>query len=360
MDSMEANHKANELCNRYGMDVISCGSTIAFATEAFQSGLIDESHTGGIRLDWNQPDVLLQLIRMTAYREGFGDELAEGVRGMSEKFGGKEFAIHVKGLECPMHDPRALWGMALTYATSIRGACHCADSNLYTDLGLVSHGDLGVGRSWPFRARGKAAQTVASQRKGIISNSAVICIYAWVSAGGALPEMLMMLNSVTGFGYTRDELCQVADRIWYLKRAIGNLCGATREDDQVPRRILEPHLEGATSSLHLALYPQFMSIAPMGKLRFERLKTAVSGMMSRAVYPNLNRTLAFLNKLPPFSLRGRRLVDRDPLEVRRRTVAFEEMIEEFYRLRGIDERGRPSRERLESLGLKEVADILHG
>lgn len=360
MDSMEANHKANELCNRYGMDVISCGSAIAYATEAFESGLIKEEDTGGMRLGWNRPDVLLELIRKTAYREDFGDELAEGVRAMSEKFGGEEFAIHVKGLECPMHDPRALWGMALTYATSIRGACHCADTNLYVDLGLTGHGDLGVKRSWPYRSKGKAAQTVASQKKGVIANSAVICLYAWNAVGGSLPEMAMMLNPVTGFGYTVDELAKAGDRIWYIKRALGNLCGATREDDRLPRRILEPHPEGVTSSLHLAVYPQFMSIGPMGKLRVEGLKKAAVGFMNRFVYPNMDKLLTTMNKLPPFYLHRKKMESKDSQEMGRRTVAFEEMLEEYYRLRDIDAQGRPSRRRLEELGLKDVADALHG
>lgn len=360
MDSMEANHKANELCNRYGMDVISCGSVIAYATEAYQAGLIKESDTEGMRLGWNQPDTLLELIRKIAYREGIGDRMAEGVRSLSREFGGEEFAIHVKGLECPMHDPRALWGMALTYATSIRGACHCADSNLYVDLGLLNHNDLGVKRSWPYRAKGKAAQTIASQKKGAIANSAVICEYAWNSAGGALPEMVMMLNPLTGFNYTVDELAKVGDRIWYLKRAIGNLCGATREDDRLPRRILEPHPEGVTSSLHLAVFPQFMSMAPMGKMRMEGLKNATADFMKKYLFPNMDKLLTAMNKLPVFSIHRKKLERKDPEEMRRKTVAFEEMLEEFYRLRDIDEQGRPSRRRLEEMGLKDVADVLHG
>ncbi|MBC7252911.1 MAG: aldehyde ferredoxin oxidoreductase family protein [Actinobacteria bacterium] len=360
MDSMEANHKANELCNRYGMDVISCGGVIAYATEAFEAGLLKESDTGGLKLGWNQPDTLLELIRRIAYREGIGDEMAEGVRTMSKKFGGEEFAVHVKGLECPMHDPRALWGMALTYATSIRGACHCADANLYVDLGLLNHNELGVKRSWPYRAKGKAAQTVASQKKGVIANSAVICQYAWNASGGSLADMAGALRALTGFPYTVEELARVGDRIWYIKRAIGNLCGATREDDRLPQRILEPHPEGVTSSLHLAVFPQFMSMVPMGKIRAERFKETTAGLLKKYLFPNMDKILTSLNKLPMFSMRGKKLERRDPEEVRRRTVAFDEMLEEYYRLRDIDEKGRPSRSRLEELGLKDVADALHG
>ena len=114
MDSHDGYQKANELGNRMGMDVISCGSTLAYATEAFEAGLISEKDTGGLKLGWNQPQVLPEPIEKTARREGIGDDLAEGVRAMSEKYGGKEMAIHVKGLEGPMHAPRALGARGVT------------------------------------------------------------------------------------------------------------------------------------------------------------------------------------------------------------------------------------------------------
>jgi aldehyde:ferredoxin oxidoreductase len=360
MDDMEANHRANEMCNRYGMDVISCGSTIAYATEAFEEGLITEGDTDGMKLGWNQPKTLLELIDKTAQREGFGNDLAEGVRAMADKFGGEEYAVHVKGLECPMHDPRALWAMALTYATSIRGACHCADSNLYVELGILNHNDLKVKRTWPYKAKGKAAQTVASQKKGVIANSAVICEYAWNAAGGALPEMAMMLNPLTGFDYSVDELAKAGDRIWYIKRAIGNLCGATRDDDQLPKRMLDPHLEGITSSLHSAVYPQFMSLAPMQKLRIESMKDTTAKIMAKYLYPNMDKMLTSMNRLPGFSGHRKKLEQGDPEEIKRKTVAFDQMIGEYYKLRDIDEKGRPSRKVLEDLGMKDVADALYG
>ncbi len=360
MDSREANHKANELCNRLGMDTISCGSTLAYATEAFEAGLITEKDTGGIKLGWGQPDVLLDLVEKTARREGFGNDLAEGSRAMSEKYGGKEMAIHVKGLECPMHDPRALWGMALTYATSIRGACHCADANLYVELGVSNHNDVKTKRTWPYRAKGKAAQTVTSQRKGVIANSAVICQFAWGSAGGTLQDMAMMLNSLTGFGYDPDELCRVGDRIWYIKRALGNLMGATREHDRLPARILEPHPEGSTSGLLTAVYPQFMSLAPLQKLRFEGFTKTTTNILNKYLYPHMDKILVSLNYLPGFSGKRKKLAAGDAGEMQRKTVAFDEMIEDFYRLRDIDDRGRPSRDCLEGLGLADVAAALHG
>ena len=359
MDSAEANNKANEMCNRYGMDTISAGGTIAYATEAFEAGLVVEADTGGIKLGWNQPETLLTLIDKIAQREGFGNELAEGVRAMSQKYGGEEYALHVKGLECPMHDPRAMWGLALTYATSVRGACHVADANLFAEYGMTGHNDLGVKRSWPYKAKGKAAQTVASQKKGSIANSAVICLIAWASEGGAMRDMTEMLNPVTGFAYDVDGLARVGDRIWYIKRAIDNLCGITREDDRLPRRIIEPHVEGTTSYLTLAAFPTMMSMLPMGKLRVEKIRDVLADFQMKILVPNMNRLLRSQRNLPGFRGHLKRLEAGEAEEIRRRTVPFDEMIEEYYRLRDIDGRGRPSRKVLEGLGMREVADEIH-
>jgi aldehyde:ferredoxin oxidoreductase len=360
MDSMEANHKANEMCNRYGMDTISTGGTIAYATEAFEEGLIVEADTGGIKLGWNQPETLLLLIDKIAQREGFGDELAEGVRAMSDKYGGEEFAIHVKGLECPMHDPRALWGLALTYATSVRGACHVSDTNIYTDYGILDQKDLGVKRSWPYKAKGKAAQTVAAQKKGSLANSAVICNIAWCSEGGAMEGVAEMLRPVTGFAYNVDELARVGDRIWYIKRAIGNLCGITREDDRLPRRIMDPHVEGTTSNLTTALYPTMMSMLPMGKLRVVGIKDALANFQMKVLMPNMNKLLRSQGHLPGLRGHMKKLEAGEAEEIGKRTIPIEDMLEEYYRLRDIDGQGRPSRAVLEGLGMPEVAATLHG
>ena len=357
INDAEANNKANEMCNRYGMDVISSGSTIAYATEAYEKGLITDKDTGGIKLGWGQPRTQLQLLDQIAHREGFGNELAEGSKVMSEKFGGKEFAIHVKGLECPMHDPRALWGMALTYATSIRGACHCADTNLYTDMGVQNHSDIGIKRSWPYKVKGKAEVTVGSQVKGVISNSAVICSYAW-GVIGEMDELVTAINHITGMGYTKQELVDVGHRIWYIKRAIGNLCGMTREDDRLPERILKPHEEGATANMIPLLFPTFISMGPMGKFHNEKIMPYVHKVLNTLLFPNMNKMLRAMTYLPPWRGGAKKLLAQDTEEIRRRTVPFDEMLNEYYVLRDIDEMGRPSRQRLASLGMADVANAL--
>ncbi|MEM2739850.1 MAG: aldehyde ferredoxin oxidoreductase family protein, partial [Candidatus Bathyarchaeia archaeon] len=115
-----------KLCNDYGFDVISAGVTIAWAIEIFTKGLITIEETGGLQLRWGDPDLIVNILRMIGERRGFGYILGEGCRLASRIIGrgSEKYAMHVKGLEMPMHDPRAFKGMGLQYATSNRGACH--------------------------------------------------------------------------------------------------------------------------------------------------------------------------------------------------------------------------------------------
>jgi len=362
ISDLAANQKANETCNRYGIDVISMGGSIAYATEAFENGLITEADTGGIKLGWNQPATLLQLIELTGRREGFGDILAEGSRSMSRRYGGEEYAMHVKGLEIPMHDPRSIWGMSLTYATSIRGACHVSDTNLSVESGVAHHKDLGQKTTRPYKARGKAEQTIASQAKGNISNSAVICQFAWggMSSEGETQSMVDMLNCVTGFGYSIPELIRVGDRMWNLKRAIGNLCGATRLDDRIPRRVIEPHPEGITTNVQTVAYPMFANMGVLAKMRNEKFLALLNDSMNKYLMPNMYKTLKVMKYLPGLRGRNKALAARQADEISRRTVPLDSMLDEYYRLRDIDADGKPSSARLKSLGLGDVAEVLHG
>lgn len=357
IDDLEAVSKANELADRYGMDCISLGSTIAYATEAFEKGLITEDDTGGIRLEWNSPDTLIDLVGMTARREGFGNDLAEGSRALARKYGGEEFAIHVKGLEVPMHDPRALWGLSLTYATGVRGACHVNDDNLMGELGNISYKVHGVDRTRPQNRKGKALQTTAAQANGMLASSAVICLYAWWSMDGV--EILRdMINAVTGRHYTVEDLKKLADRVWYLKRAIDNLCGIRRKDDTVPERLLMPHMEGATSNLVKVLTPM-MAMMTGYKIRNEKLSEAMKKVSRKYVFTNLFKMITLIGKvIPGLGGSDRRMRSAELSEIRGRLVEFDEMLDDYYQVRQLEENGFPRRGRLEGLGLSDVADAL--
>jgi aldehyde:ferredoxin oxidoreductase len=354
--------RANALCNDYGMDAISTGGTLAYAVEAFREGLIDEEVTGGLALDWGRPDLLVELIPRIARREGFGDQLAEGSRFLSARYGGEEFAIQVKGLECPMHDPRALWSMALGYATSIRGGCHNRDTNLGLEMGMDSLEEIGFPGTLPQRRVGKAQMTVHSQAIGAICDAAVICLFAWKGAGSSLALLRDMVNAVTGYGFSLEDLMETGNRIWYLKRALCNLCGTTREDDRVPRRIIEPHLDGEASFLLGALNPLLRSTNRLvGRIRSERLLHWVKEFNRRVILRHTFRIVTLAAKVLPSarpSTRGSRA--DGPAGPEGGRVDFDFMLEEFYRLRRLDARGFPETAVLERYGLEEVSRVLHG
>lgn len=362
IDNLHAVVKANALCNAYGMDAISTGGTIAYAIEAFRNGLITERDTGGLALDWNRPDLLLELVRRIALREGFGDELAEGCRALAARYGGDEFAIQVKGMECPMHDPRALWSMALSYATSIRGGCHNRDTNLGLEMGMDDLEEIGFKRTRPQDADRKALQTIHSQAIGSICDSAVICVFAWKGTGSSLSIIRDMLNAVTGYGLTLEELLETGNRIWYLKRAIGNLCGLGREDDLIPQRMLTPHIEGSASDLLRVLSPLIrINNWLMRWIKSEKALKRLKKFHARFVLPNTYRTITLMGKLfPSLDRGGLRFRKAEVERVRKSRVAFGPMLDDYYRLRRIDERGHPEAAVLEEMGLGEVSEALHG
>ncbi|MBI3162288.1 MAG: aldehyde ferredoxin oxidoreductase, partial [Chloroflexi bacterium] len=124
-----------ELCDRYGMDTISASNTIGLAFHLYEMGVVTKDDTGGVELNWGDADAIEQLLRMTGSREGIGDLLAKGARLFGAHFGAEEEAVHVNGLEVAYHDPRGVSGMALSYATSPRGACHNQSDYFFVDWG---------------------------------------------------------------------------------------------------------------------------------------------------------------------------------------------------------------------------------
>ncbi len=359
IDNLNAVVKANALCNAFGMDCISTGGTIAYATEAFENGLITGRDTGGITLGWNRPDVLIEMVEKIANRDGFGDELAAGCRAMAGRYGGSEYAIEVKGMECPMHDPRALWSMALGYATSIRGGCHNRDTNLGLEMGMDDLEEVGLERTKPHSAEGKAVMTVYSQDIASVLDSAVMCLLAWKGMGSTVAIVRDILNAVTGYGLNDSDLLEIGKRVWCLKRAIGNLCGATRSDDRVPKRIITPHEEGEGSDLLKALNPLIRVNAMIAaKIKNERLLRYYLDLNSRVLIPRANKTIRVVGwLLATLELPGR--ASGKGREKRKSgTVDFNKMLEEYYRVRRIDENGFPERELLTELGLAEVAAVL--
>jgi aldehyde:ferredoxin oxidoreductase len=155
---------------------------------------------------------------------------------------------------------------------------------------------------------------------------------------------------------------ETGNRIWYLKRALGNLCGTTREDDRVPRRIIEPHPDGEASYLLGALNPLIRSTNRLvGRIRSERLLRLVKEFNRRVTLRHTFRIINLAGKVLPLARafsRGYRAANGGAPQGGR--VDLDLMLHEFYRLRGIDERGYPEASVLERFGLEDVSRILHG
>lgn len=247
-DDLQAVVKANDLCNRYGLDTISTGAVIAFAFECYQEGLITRKETEGIELIWGNADSLVQMVENIGKREGLGDLLAEGCKRAAEKIGqgADKFAFHVKGLELPMHDPRAFASWAVSYGTSSRGACHIQAPTFWVERGLTFP-DIGLDDSGDrFASAGKGRLTKLFQDFCEVVESAGICKFALYSDFSSR-HVLSLLRYTTGWDLTLDEMMKIGERSFNIKRLINVKCGMSKKDDILPERILtHPLTEGGT------------------------------------------------------------------------------------------------------------------
>lgn len=225
MNDPRALCKANELCNRYGMDTISTGGTIAWAIEAYERGLLSQKDTIGLELNWGDGQMLLELIERIAHRRDVGILLAGGSRAAARKVGGgsEDFAIQAKGLELAMHHPRAMRGLEISYATQARGGSH------------------NEGGGWG-RQTGSLVEKVAASKRSVdramIIDSAVFCSFTV----GMLPDedLAGVLEAVTGHDYSPEELLEIGSRIWHLRRAFNlRICDVDGKDDTLPQRVID-------------------------------------------------------------------------------------------------------------------------
>ncbi|MDN5321973.1 MAG: aldehyde:ferredoxin oxidoreductase [Clostridia bacterium] len=241
IDDLEAIAKANELCNRYGLDTISTGAAISFAMEAYERGIITERQLGGIQLDWGNAEAMIKMIHKIAVREDLGYLLGEGTRRAAEKIGGlaQELVVHVKGLDLPAHDPRAKYSNALAYATSARGACHLNAFSYEFEDG-ISMAELGYPETLDrFTIRGKAQLVAKLQDLMALFDSLTGCKFIIFGLGDeTIKTIVEWLNLVTGWHITREEFLEIGARIVNLKKVYNVKCGLTRKDDVLPYRIL--------------------------------------------------------------------------------------------------------------------------
>lgn len=240
VDNLEAISKANELCNRLGLDTMSTGGAIAFAMEANEKGLIDSRLPDSMDLSFGNAEALVEMVKRIAHRQGdLARLLGEGVRRAATEIGqgADEFAVATKGLEFPLHDPRFSWGQALSFSTGNRGACHLSGLCHLFELSAANP-ELGYDDPFPRQQReGKAKFVIDLQHIMTLADSLCFCKFAFVANAVSLSLFHSWFIQVSGVNCSLEQFLEYGERIFNLKRLINNSRGITRKDDILPPRI---------------------------------------------------------------------------------------------------------------------------
>lgn len=225
----------NHLCNQYGIDTISCGSTIAFATHLCDIGKADYGFT------WDNPDQVIENIHTIAKREGVGDLLAEGSLSVARKHSAEDIVLHVRGLEIPNHDPRAFSGMATVYTIASRGASHMEGDMYSVDMGADVR-KLGIVGGDRLENEEKGEIAARAQDFRAFFDSVIMCHFAIVP-----PETIIeLLNLAIGSSYQFDDILKIGARAVTMKRLLNLKCGLKTLDEKLPKPLLTPHAESVT------------------------------------------------------------------------------------------------------------------
>jgi aldehyde:ferredoxin oxidoreductase len=249
--NLESIAKANDICNRLGMDTITCGATFAWAMDCYDHGVMKPEDYQGIKLDWGDIDTVIELLPKVAAREGkLAELLSRGSRKASEEIGGgsDEFLTDTKGLEAPVHDPRAIWGAGVAYAMSVRGACHVSNNMFELEWGAIEYPEVGLDILMEtMSAEHKADAAVKTTDIGCINNS--LCWCAFTTMGVPLTVMVQCINMAAGYGYDIDSMMKAGGRIWYLQRCLCNIWGTTAEDDRLGKALMKPTEDGMIAGM---------------------------------------------------------------------------------------------------------------
>ena len=219
--------KFNEVCDNMGLDTISTGDTIVWAMEMTEKGIYD------FDIRFGEADKMIKMVDMIARQEGVGADLSRGVKYASEKYGGTDFAMQVKGLEFPQYEPRGSWGMSLSYAVSDRGACHMR--------AYAPNEEVFAASIPPYTSEGKGQMVYNLGEFNAVKFSLCICDFWGTISYDIMPEMLTL---VTGRQWTADEMGEVGRRVLNIGRAFNQREGFNRAHDTIPKRLVKDALGG--------------------------------------------------------------------------------------------------------------------
>lgn len=265
---LKAVAEASQWVNNYVLDGISTGVSIAFAMECYENGIIGKEDTDGIELTWGNADAMITMIHKIARREGFGDILADGVKRAAERIGrgSERFALHVKGQELPMHEPRGKRSLTLAYAVSPTGADHmeAIHDPAFEGLGVVDNGLSEAGMLDPVDRLDMGPKKVQNffyaQAIWSLYNSVGMCDFVGIPIGALkLKQLCDYVNAATGWDMSLWELLKVGERANTMSRLYNLREGFTAADDNLPQRMFEPLQNGKLAGK--AIDPQEFSQA---------------------------------------------------------------------------------------------------
>jgi aldehyde:ferredoxin oxidoreductase len=244
-NNIESIIKANDICDRYGIDTISAGATVAFAIECFENGLITKKDTDGIELTWGNHKAIIAMTEKLAKREGFGAVLADGVKVAADKVGkgADKYAVHIQGQEVPAHDPKCGFHLATTYRLDPTPARHFQGSEEFHPAGLIPVFDRGS-----FAGRGEAHKIGSNFKHAVIC--AGMCLFVYMALPSVEP-IAEFMRAVTGWDMTKNEFLKTGERIANLRQAFNIREGLNPLQFKVPDRIIgkPPQKEGPLAGI---------------------------------------------------------------------------------------------------------------
>jgi len=248
IEDLSAIVKANDLCNRYGIDTIELGGVLGWAFECYEKGLITKENTGGLELEWGNSEALVQMTRRIAERQGLGNLLAEGLKACVERIpDSKSYAIEVMGQAVPAHDPRASFGQTITTIASTRGSCHLHGFVEPMEMGVVVP-ELGITQAIDrFDPTKKGYIGAVYMDLGQFWNSLTMCLFYFLCEF-PLKEQVGALNAITGWDVTPQEAQQIGERIVCLQQSFNLAMGLVpKKDNVMPDRLVVPHKSGGAA-----------------------------------------------------------------------------------------------------------------
>jgi len=256
VNDLNAISEANFICNDLGLDTITAGTTIACAMELYEKGYIDKDELeNGPELKFGSSESIIYYTEKMAYREGFGDQLAEGSYRLADSKGHPELSMSVKKQELPAYDPRGVQGHGLNYVTSNRGGCHVRGY-------MISPEVLGVPEKLdPQELEGKPKWVMTFQDLTAVIDSIGMCLFTSFALG--LDDYREIVNAGTQFDYTSDSLLETGERIYNLERQFNLEAGVLPEEDKLPVRFDEPLPNGpqkGISTKYREILPEYYEI----------------------------------------------------------------------------------------------------